>query len=51
MTCGNLDKVECIGNWLRSGLIKPSQKGGGGLIPAAAIDEDDNSVDSDKEFD
>lgn len=51
MTCGNLEKVECIGNWLRSGLIKPCQKGGGGLIPAAAIDDDDNSVDSDKEFD
>lgn len=32
MTCANLEKVECIGNWLREGLITPSSRGGRGLV-------------------
>ncbi|KAM5529104.1 hypothetical protein FOXYSP1_16948 [Fusarium oxysporum f. sp. phaseoli] len=32
ITCKNLEKVECIGNWLREGLIVPSGEGGLGLV-------------------
>ncbi|KAG4271540.1 hypothetical protein FPRO04_14671 [Fusarium proliferatum] len=32
MSCVNLEKVECIGNWLREGLIIPSSRGGRGLV-------------------
>ncbi len=32
MSCANLEKVECIGNWLREGLIIPSSRGGRGLV-------------------
>ncbi|KAG7409403.1 Zinc finger BED domain-containing protein DAYSLEEPER [Fusarium oxysporum f. sp. rapae] len=40
ITCKNLEKVECIGNWLREGLIVPSGEGGLGLVcnPLAADD-------------
>lgn len=31
MSCQNLERVECIGNWLREGLIEPSSEGGMGL--------------------
>jgi len=32
MSCDNLEKVECIGSWLREGLIVPSSQGGLGLV-------------------
>jgi hypothetical protein len=32
LTCQNLEKLECIGSWLREGLIVPSNEGGLGLI-------------------
>lgn len=46
MICDNLEKVECIGNWIRSGLITLSVEGGNGIILDTAID-----VDVDKEVD
>jgi hypothetical protein len=50
MSCANLEKVECIGNWLREGLIILSSRGGRGLV----VDSDINSstrVDSDDDLD
>ena len=32
MSCQSLEKVECIGSWLREGLIVPSSEGGLGLV-------------------
>ncbi|KAF5139512.1 hypothetical protein E5D57_003308 [Metarhizium anisopliae] len=46
MICDNVEKVECIGNWIRSGLITLSVEGGNGIILDTAID-----VDVDKEVD
>ncbi|KAF5253811.1 hypothetical protein FOXYS1_14492, partial [Fusarium oxysporum] len=48
MSCVNLEKVECIGNWLREGLIIPSSRGGRGLVVdgeingSVHVDSDDN---------
>ncbi|KAJ4014756.1 hypothetical protein NW761_015154 [Fusarium oxysporum] len=36
----NLEKVECIGNWLREGLIVPSGEGGLGLVCNPLAGED-----------
>lgn len=50
MSCANLEKVECIGNWLREGLIIPSSRGGRGLV----VDGEVNSsipADSDNDLD
>ena len=50
MSCANLEKVECIGNWLREGLIIPSSRGGRGLV----VDGEMNSgirLDSDDDLD
>ena len=44
MSCQNLEKVECIGNWLREGLIVPCSEGGLGL-PRDATSEEDIAVD------
>ena len=41
ITCRNLEKVECIGNWLREGLIVPSGEGGMGLICEPTTGGDD----------
>ncbi|OWT42391.1 hypothetical protein VFPPC_18318 [Pochonia chlamydosporia 170] len=46
MLCENVEKVECIGNWIRSGLITLSIEGGNGIIVDTAID-----VDVDREVD
>jgi hypothetical protein len=32
MTCENLGRVECIGNWLREGHIQKTGHGGMGVI-------------------
>jgi hAT family protein len=45
ITCQNLQKVECIGNWLREGLIIPSSEGGLGLVCDPGPDEDDMDID------
>lgn len=50
MTCENLEKVECIGNWLREGHIKRSGQGGRGLIAAISIDGEQD-LHSDGEYD
>jgi hypothetical protein len=50
MTCENLEKVECIGNWLREGHIKTSTHGGRGVITDTGIDSGDDK-DSDANFD
>jgi hypothetical protein len=41
----NLEKVECIGNWLREGLIIPSSKGGLGLVCNLGVDDDNMDID------
>lgn len=46
MLCENVEKVECIGNWIRLGLITPSSKGGNGIVVDTAID-----IDVDREID
>jgi hypothetical protein len=50
MSCANLEKVECIGNWLREGLIIPSSRGGRGLVVDGEINGSIR-VDSDDDLD
>lgn len=50
MSCANLEKVECIGNWLREGLIIPSSRGGRGLVLDGEINGSIR-VDSDDDLD
>ncbi|KAI8404626.1 hypothetical protein FOFC_16121 [Fusarium oxysporum] len=38
MTCENLEKVECIGNWLREGHIQKTVHGGMGVITDTGFD-------------
>jgi hypothetical protein len=38
LKCTNLEKVECVGNWLREGIIEPSSRGGMGIIVPTGID-------------
>ena len=38
LKCTNLEKVECVGNWLREGIITPSSRGGVGIIVPTGID-------------
>ena len=45
ISCRNLEKVECIGNWLKEALIVPSADGGLGLVGETAGD-DDIAIDS-----
>ncbi len=45
ITCQNLEKVECIGNWLREGLIIPSSEGGLGLVCDPRLDDDNMDID------
>jgi hypothetical protein len=45
MTCQNLEKVECIGNWLREGLILPHGEGGLGLPRDVTPEKEDLVVD------
>jgi len=49
LTCTNIEKIECIGNWLREGHIKPLSEGGMGLICEPT--EEDNSIDVDMAVD
>jgi hypothetical protein len=45
ITPQNLEKVECIGNWLREEHIKPASEGGMGLVGEPEGSEDDMSID------
>lgn len=38
MTCENLVKVECVGNWIREGIIVPKSRGGRGVISIVAVE-------------
>jgi hypothetical protein len=38
MSCENLEKVECIGNWLREGHIQKAVHGGMGAITDTGFD-------------
>ncbi len=38
MTCKNLEKVECIGSWLREGHIQKTVDGGMGIITDTGLD-------------
>ncbi|CEJ92612.1 hypothetical protein VHEMI08251 [[Torrubiella] hemipterigena] len=38
MTCENLAKVECVGNWIREGIIVPKSRGGRGVISSVAVE-------------
>ncbi|TXB97466.1 hypothetical protein FocTR4_00012139 [Fusarium oxysporum f. sp. cubense] len=50
MTCENLEKVECIGNWLREGHIQKAVHGGMGVITDTGFDSG-GGEDSDVNFD
>ncbi|PNP60887.1 hypothetical protein FNYG_14387 [Fusarium nygamai] len=50
MTCQNLEKVECIGNWLREGHIQKTVHGGMGVITDTGFDSG-GGEDSDVSFD
>jgi hypothetical protein len=50
MTCENLEKVECIGNWLREGHIQKVAHGGMGVITDTGFDSGGDE-DSDVNFD
>jgi hypothetical protein len=50
MTCENLEKVECIGNWLREGHIQKTVHGGMGVITDTGFDSS-GGEDSDVNFD
>jgi hypothetical protein len=50
MTCENLEKVECIGNWLREGHIQKTVHGGMGVITDTGFDSGGDE-DSDVNFD
>ncbi|KAG6997304.1 putative AC9 transposase [Fusarium oxysporum f. sp. conglutinans] len=50
MTCENLEKVECIGNWLREGHIQKTVHGGMGVITDTGFDSG-GGEDSDVNFD
>ncbi|KAF5229463.1 hypothetical protein FANTH_14197 [Fusarium anthophilum] len=50
MSCVNLEKVECIGNWFREGLIILSSRGGRGLVVEGEINGSVH-VDSDDDLD
>jgi hypothetical protein len=45
MTCQNLERVECIGSWLREGLIVPASEGGRGLVYEPAAGDEDITID------
>jgi len=49
MTCANLEKVECIGNWLREGHIQIAH-GGMGVITDTGLDSGGDE-ESDNQFD
>ncbi len=38
MTCENLAKVECVGNWIREGIIVPRSHGGRGVLSSGAVE-------------
>jgi len=38
MTCENLAKVECVGNWIREGIIIPRSHGGKGVISSVTVE-------------
>ena len=40
LTCDKIKKIECVGNWLRQGVIKPSAAGGIGIVDA--VDDGDS---------
>ena len=40
LTCDKIEKIECVGNWLRQGVIKPSAAGGIGIVDA--VDDGDS---------
>ena len=47
LTIRNIEKVECIGNWLRKGHIIRSSRGGAGLICDPGLPDDDMDMDQD----
>jgi hypothetical protein len=44
ITCENIEKVECIGNWIREEHIIPSSKGGMGLVCQPDVEEGDLNI-------
>jgi hypothetical protein len=45
ITCENIEKVECIGNWIREKHIILSNKDGMGLVCQPHIEENDTDMD------
>jgi hypothetical protein len=46
LSCANIERVECIGNWLREGLIVPSYRSGMGLVCIPGEDLDAMNADT-----
>lgn len=44
--CENIEKVECIGNWIREGHIIPSSKGGMGLVCQPDLGDGDGDIEA-----
>lgn len=40
LTSANIEKIECIGNWLREGHIQPLKNNGMGLVMAPEVERD-----------
>lgn len=45
--CESLQKVECLGSWLREGHFKHTTRGGMGLVTDTSIDSGDNEASED----
>jgi hypothetical protein len=47
LTCINIEKIECIGSWLREGHIKPFHLNGMGLPMEPQLEDDTEEIDDD----
>jgi hypothetical protein len=47
LTCLNIEKIECIGSWLREGHIKPLSLNGMGLPMEPQLEDDTEAIDDD----
>jgi hypothetical protein len=47
LTCPNIEKIECIGSWLREGHIKPLSLNGMGLPMEPQLESDTEAIDDD----
>jgi hypothetical protein len=45
LTCLNIQKIECVGNWLREGHIHPNSTSGMGLSMETIADNEEAEID------